>query len=357
MTPNPTEKYLAHLFHDAGKVELCHMRDRQLNVSHHKDSLSLLAKARTLHRTGNLFATLNKIDVERWPAYEAENRQDDSGKIIRTPDACISRYTRLFFDFDPIRPKGQSSTADEMEVAETRARGLAAKLTALGWPAPLLAMSGNGWHVQYRTALPNTPATAEMLKAIYNGLAAEFGDDEVAFDRSVKNPARLCTLYGSVKRKGIDHPERPHRKSYCEIPEPWLQVHPRQVAGLADFYAAQAPAPATSPAPVRATGPKVVGRGDYASLDVVAWFMVHGAYVGRLDERVHGARCLWSAEHSTPSPKSGSDTIIFESDGGWPGFHCHHGHCADRDIRDVMALWGDADAFCGAAFQPVRRAG
>lgn len=357
MTPNPTEKYVTHLFHDAGLVELCRMRDRQLTASHHKDVASLLKAARTLHRTGNLFTTLNRIDPGKWAAYQAEGRQDDPGKIIRTPDACISRYTRLFFDFDPIRPKGQSSTAAELATAETRARGLVAKLTALGWPAPLLAMSGNGWHVQVRTALPNTPATAEMLKAIYAGLAAEFDDDEVMFDKSVKNPARLCALYGAIKRKGIDHPERPHRQSHCEIPEPWLQVHPRQVAGLAEFYARQAPAVETYTPPTRAPGAKVAGLGDYATLDVVAWFMVHGAYVGRLAGNVHGVRCPWSDEHSTPSPKSGSDSIVFEADGGWPGFSCKHSHCADRDIRAVMALWGDADAFCGTAFQPVRRAG
>ena len=354
-TPTMTEKYLAHLFHDAGKVELCLMEGRRLTVSHFDDAHTLLAAARARHQAGNLFTTLNKIDVKGWLAYEAAGRQADPTKIIRTPDSCISRYCRLFFDFDPARPKGQSSTAEELATAETRARGLVAKLMALGWPTPLLAMSGNGWHAHFRTALPNNQETNEQLREIYTGLAAELSDDEVTFDRAVRNPARLCTLYGSVKRKGVNHPERPHRQSRCFIPDPWLQVHPRQVAGLANFYAAQTSVPETRPAPVRAA--KVGGRGDYRSLDVVAWFMVHGAYVGRLGAHVHGVRCPWSAEHSTPSPKSGSDTIIFEGDGGWPGFNCKHSHCAARDIRDVMTLWGDADNFCGAAFQPVRRAG
>lgn len=356
-TTSMTEKYITYLLHDAGLVELCHMEDRRLTISHHRNVASLLTEARARHRTGNLFTTLNRIDPARWRAYEAGGRQADPTKIIRTPDECIHRYCRLFFDFDPGRPKGQSSTADELAAAEIRARGLVAKLTALGWPPPLVAMSGNGWHLQYRTALGNTPETSEQLRVIYTGLAAELSDDEVLFDRSVRNPARLCALYGAIKRKGIHYPERPWRQSRCEIPEPWRQVHPRQVDGLANFYAAQAPqqAPqaATRPAAAFTTG----GRGDYASLDAVAWFMVHGAYVGRLAGNVHGVKCPWSADHSTPSPRSGSDTVIFEGDGGWPGFHCHHAHCADRDIRDVMALWRDADDFCGAAFQPARRAG
>lgn len=346
--------YLARLFHDAGPVELCHMAEGRIWSTWHNDPDSLLLAASRAGDSGNLFCTINRIDHERLGVYLKEQ----AGKIARTPDHCIQRHTRLFFDLDPARPKGQSSTASELEAAETRARGLVAKLAALGWPEPLLAMSGNGWHVQFRTALPNTQETAEQLRLIYTGLAAEFTDDEVMFDKSVRNPARLCTLYGSIKRKGIHRPERPHRRSTCKVPSDWRQVHPRQVEGLANLLARQIrpSVTGTTRSPSRPLAPDSMG--DYSTLDVVAWFAAHGAYVGPLAGRVHGVRCPWSEDHSTPSPRSGSDSVIFANDGdGWPGFHCKHGHCADRDIRDVLSLWGDADAFCGAAFQPVRRAG
>ena len=346
--------YLSRLFHDAGSVELCHMDHGRIWSTWHNDPDSLNLAAASAGATGNLFTTINRID----PALLGDYLKGQAGRNARTPDACIQRYTRLFFDLDPTRPKGQSSTADELAAAATRARGLVAKLAALGWPTPLMAMSGNGWHLQYRTALPNTPETSEQLRAIYTGLAAEFSDDEVQFDRAVRNPARLCTLYGSVKRKGINHPERPHRQSTCQVPRDWRQVHPRQVEGLANLYARQArqDAPGATTRPVKALA--AAGQGDYATLDVVAWFAAHGAYVGPLAGPVHGVRCPWSDEHSTPSPKSGSDSVIFANEGdGWPGFHCKHSHCAGRDIRDVLTLWNDGDAFCGATFQPVRRAG
>jgi hypothetical protein len=343
--------YYDRLFADAGTVELCHLANGRVWSTWHQDPDSLLGAAARVHERGNLFTTLNRLDPARLTAHLASRARS------RTPDACIQRYSRLFFDFDPERPQGQSSTAAELAAAEVRARGLVTKLATLGWPQPLLAMSGNGWHVQYRTALPNTPATTAMLKAIYAGLALEFGDDEVQFDRSVRNPARLCALYGSVKRKGVNHPERPHRQSVVMVPSDWRQVHPRQVEGLANLYAAQS-RPRVPRAPLRPITALAPGaRGDYATLDVVAWFAAHGGYVGRLAGHVHGVRCPWSEEHSTPSPTGGSNTVIFETDGdGWPGFHCKHSHCAGRDIRDVMALWGDADAFCGTAF-PARRAG
>ena len=88
------------------------------------------------------------------------------------------------------------------------------------------------------------------------------------------------------------------------------------------------------------------GAGCYNSLDVVAWFSAHGLYVGQLRSGVHGVRCPWSEDHTAPPRGDGGDCVIFDPDGSWPGFHCKHGHCADRNIRDVMALFGDADNFC-----------
>jgi hypothetical protein len=347
---NPTTVYLDWLVRDAGLVELCQMDDGQLDIGWYDSAPGLLHDARTMAKSGNLFTTINRIDPEALKAYLEGQRRVVPGKVCRTPDAAVTRCCRLFFDLDPARPKATSSTADELADAETRARGLVRRLDLLDWPAPAIGMSGNGWHLQYRTALPNTQETKEQLTAIYSVLHREFSDDVVEFDRSVRNPARLCCFYGSAKRKGPNTPERPHRRSWIHIPGDWRQVHPRQVAALANFYAKQ-----TADIPVRRDDspverPAVSGRGDYSSLDVVAWFGAHGAYVGPLVAGKHGVRCPWSESHTTPSPRNGSDSIIYEADGGWPGFHCSHAHCADRDIRDVMRLWGDADSYCAGEF-------
>lgn len=351
---NDLRPYLDRLFHDAGTVELCHMASGRIwSTWHSKLETLMTAAAIGAPEGGNWFTTINRIE----PALLGDYLKGQTGRTARTPDACVSRFCRIFFDLDPTRPKGQSSTAQELAAAETRALGLVAKLAALGWPMPLMAMSGNGWHLQYRTALPNNAETIEQLRLIYTGLAAEFSDDEVTFDRAVRNPARLCTLYGTVKRKGVDHPDRPHRQSVCKVPRDWRQVHPRQVEGLAELFARQL-RPIGLGATTRPARPLgFSGKGDYRSLDVVAWFAAHGAYIGPIAGNVHGVVCPWQEEHSTPSPRNGGDSVIFTADDGWPGFHCKHSHCADRDIRDVMVLWGDADTHCAAAFVPMRRAG
>lgn len=348
--------YLERLLADAGQVELCHMAGKRIRSTWHQDTDSLIAAATQSQGTGNLFTTLNRID----PGALAEHIQQatQAGRASpRTTDACISRYTRIFFDLDPARPTGQSSTAEELTAAQVRAHGLRTRLAVLGWPEPLMARSGNGWHLQYRTALANTPETSEMLRLIFDGLAQEFGDDEVTFDRAVRNPSRLCTLYGSWKRKGPNLPDRPHRQSLALIPADWRQVHPRQVAGLANLFAQQSHPRVMGATRSPTTALPPGGKGDYASLDVAAWFDHHQAYVGILAGHIHGVRCPWQNEHTSVSPKTASDTVIFASAGdGWPGFHCKHSHCTGRNIKDVIRLWGDADAFCGAAFQTRRAA-
>jgi hypothetical protein len=85
---------------------------------------------------------------------------------------------------------------------------------------------------------------------------------------------------------------------------------------------------------------------------VVAWFASHGIYRGHIEGKVHAVLCPWREEHTTPPGRS--DTVVFEADGGWPGFYCHHAHCAGRGIRDVMQALGDADAFCAGEYQGGR---
>ena len=222
---NATADYLQWLVRDAGLVELCQI-DRGLDVGWYDRADHLLDDARVMAGSGNLFTTVNRLDRDGLSAYLADSRRANPNRKLRTPDDAVVRYCRLFFDFDPERPTDCSSTADELAEAEIRARALARRLAALGWPTPALAMSGNGWHLQYRTVLPNSREVREQLATIYSGLHLELSDCVVQFDRSVRNPARLCCLYGSVKRKGPNTPERPHRQSWAQIPTDWRQVPP-----------------------------------------------------------------------------------------------------------------------------------
>ena len=332
----PTQEYLNRLFADNGLVELRHQVGRRWQSGLFDNPDRLLETARRLFGAGNLFTSLNPIRPR-----SVSNRL---GSDPITNDDVL-RYSRIFFDFDPVRPPDTASTDDELCHALAAADEAEHVLTACGFPAPARAISGNGAHLLYRTALPNTDDIRELLRDAYSGLKRDFDTDLVKFDPAVRNPGRIGPLYGSIKRKGQATADRPHRQSQIWLPGPWKQVNLRTLEALAGFYRRQLPATTpTTRAP--STGPWR-GAGDYRSLDVVAWFSAHQLYhqPAGLPGK-HFVRCPWEVEHSDGFDAQLTDTVVWECDGGWPTFHCSHAHCHERGIAEVMALYGDADCFC-----------
>jgi hypothetical protein len=337
-----TEDYLVPLVRDAGIVELRHEQTGRWTTGWFNDPGALLAAAHSLWSQGNLYTSLNA------PKLRPARNVMGQGAALRDNDVAF--VTRLPFDFDPVRPAGVCSTDAELECALVARDRLVRYLSKLRWPLPLHAKSGNGFHAQYRVRLRNDDATREMLRVLYAGLHAEFADHLVEFDRTVRSPGQIFRLYGSVNRKGRNTKERPHRVSTVWIPPRWQQVPAPQIEQLAEYYAKRLPGSESRNASKCVPASVAAGAGDYRTLDVVAWFTAHRHYKRPLADGKHAVRCPWVHEHSTQDQPQGTATIVFEADGGWPGFHCSHAHCAGRDVRDVMQLWGDQDAFCAARF-------
>ncbi|EIC23284.1 hypothetical protein [Thiorhodovibrio frisius] len=329
--------YLSRLLTDNGAVEIRHQADGRWRSGWFDAIEPMVREIQRLGSRGNLYTSLNAPKPRRCPNAMA-------GDPVRNDD--IGWLTRIPFDFDPVRPVGVCSTQTELDSALQRRDALVAMLRKSGWPRPLVACSGNGAHAQFRCRLPSSAETAEQFRAIYTGLALEFGDDEVGFDKTVRNPGRIFRLYGTCNRKGPHTAERPHRLATCDIPRPWSQVNHRLIDRLANRFA-RSQTPAQTPLNRPESRPRVSGHGDYATLDVVALTRSHGLYRHELGSGTHAIVCPWESEHSTPRGRS--DTVIFENGPGkWPGFHCHHGHCQGRSIRDLIEVLGDADAFCSA---------
>jgi hypothetical protein len=342
--PISTRDYLEAAFADAGLVELRHLHERGATSGLFDNVDDLLAAAHERSGYGNLYTSLNapklRMVTNTWGS--AALKDDDIAFIVRLP-----------FDFDPIRPRDLCSTDDELASALACRDRFVREMHARGWPLPLVGMSGNGAHALYYCRLPNNAETREALAAIYSGLVDEAGYELVTFDRTVRNPSRIFRLYGTTNRKGPDLEARPHRVATLAGPQEWRQVTRKQVMALANRFARRPSSPA-SPLP-RSTAP-VTGDGDYRSLDVVRWFQAHGHYKRPSPDGggKHYVTCPWLAEHSTGDHLMKTDTVIWQADGGWPTFHCSHDHCADRGLRDVMTVWGDADAFCADTWRAMR---
>lgn len=139
------------------------------------------------------------------------NRMDTAGKGATTTDDDVDRLRWLLVDADPSRVSGVSSSDEEKADAWELVRHVHAYLSAHGWPDPVWADSGNGYHLLYRIDLPTEKKT--LTQRILHHLAEAFDSDTVTVDTSVFNPARICKLYGTVARKGDDQPPRQHRRA------------------------------------------------------------------------------------------------------------------------------------------------
>jgi hypothetical protein len=104
--------------------------------------------------------------------------------------ADIERRVWLLIDCDPLRPSKTNSTAEEKQAAREQADGIREWLRSHGWPEPILADSGNGWHLLYRIELPNDEASKALLERFLSRLKQLFPMvDAGNFDAS-----RLCIV-------------------------------------------------------------------------------------------------------------------------------------------------------------------
>ena len=327
-------RWLAAAFADNRLVEVrCLSAAKYTWAGLYDDQDALVRDVRQVNdgRFKGIYALLNRpLPVK------ATNRLTPAIHTTRNQD--IARITRLPFDFDPARHEPNSDDA-ELAEAHEQAQRLVNVLGARGFPEPLIAMSGNGWHVQYRVDLPADGETVRLLRAIYAGLKDRFDTPEVGFDTSVRNPARIFRLYGTTARKGEHTEDRPQRVTRCWTPKDWQRVD----LDVLEELAREVTPKRRTAVPRPATGVS----GDYATLDVVGWLRSHGHYLRPLSDGKHAVICPWQGEHSEDHGEMDTSTAVGEKSGGWPWFKCLHAHCEHRTLMDVIAFFGDAGRYCG----------
>lgn len=126
-------------------------------------------------------------------------------------DSDIIRRSWLLIDVDPIRPTDVSATDDERREAWRVLSNVQASMEAAGFTGPVVASSGNGWHLTYPIDLPNDDQTKTMVRSLLKGLHQRHSTDKAVVDVKTYNAGRIWKLYGTRARKGLDSPDRPHR--------------------------------------------------------------------------------------------------------------------------------------------------
>ncbi len=295
-----------------------------------EDMNALAVNADVLSEDTNIpavYITLNPVvqDLIARSTNETLDRSD-----VTTKDHEIARRLLLLVDCDPNRPAGISSSDAEHEAAIERSKKIRENLSSEGFPLSLLADSGNGGHNLYRIDLPNDPESADLVKRFLESLASRFSDDSVSVDTSVGNASRICKLYGTMTRKGSNHPTRPWRRSaILDCPEK-LEVVPiellQKIAGVVTVAE-----PLVVPKKVQ-----VQAHGKHTVMDVEQMMTNKGLKFGPATAYEDGIRwtlqeCPWHDEHSDGP---GGSAIFLRN--GIIGFDCKHAHCQERTIKDVL---------------------
>ncbi|MBB5426167.1 hypothetical protein QF000_005397 [Paraburkholderia atlantica] len=317
--------------------------------------VDLLCTATGLNATGaNCYVTLNL------PGQSIAMLANNGRAPRAMRDSDVIARTFLPLDFDPCRPADVPSTREEVLAAVALRDTMLAALRSVGWPEPMRGVSGNGCHALYRLALPCSRETDEQLDYVYAGLQQSFAPDPdgpVKFDITVRNRSRVFRLYGMKNYKGTPCAGRPQRFARVAVPraDEFLSVGPALIAKLADHYAKrnmhmrqEIDLP---------TIPKPAGqRGDFSTLNVVAWFNAHGAFLRHMRNSKVAVLCPWHESHSTQGDLMDSSTVVLPAIGDrWPVFKCSHAHCQAKTLAHVAALWGDADAYCAKPWRPAPR--
>ena len=220
---------------------------------------------------------------------EAEGAAASGEKLTRDSDVVRRRW--ILLDFDPVRGNGikdSPATDAEEEAAIKQAESVANWLSSKGWPGPIVVASGNGCQLSYPIDLPNDETSKLLLRRCLPAIASLFPNPAVKLDGSVYNASQIWKVPGTLSMKGSPTSDRSHRLArILRVPGTSGLVIGPQLEALAAILPVEDQSPPVSVDRAGYAG----GYGDYATLDVVAWFNSHGDYGRSLGEGKHAVRC------------------------------------------------------------------
>ncbi|MBI5843702.1 MAG: hypothetical protein HZB23_03430 [Deltaproteobacteria bacterium] len=262
-----------------------------------------------------------------------------------TGDTDISIIRWLLVDLDPERSSGISASPEELELAKELGKQVSEFMAETGFATPVKAMSGNGYHLNYRLPdLPNEPEISGRANGLIArslaALADRFKGNGVKIDVTVANAARIWKLYGTRACKGDNTPERPHRQSLLFQGSPLtladVPVTPREVL---EKLAGMAPAekgkgqqrPRLPPARTKS----LPQDGNLGPVDVERYLAHYGVPLKGV--KVEGAstfylleNCIFDAGHADGKP-----AVILSPNQPYLTYACFHQSCKSRTWKDA----------------------
>jgi len=292
-------------------------------------SAQLAAEQVAKYPTTTWYMVMNEINDS---CYSREQRD----VIIQNPQATtsdndITYRNWILIDADPNRPSGTSASDEEKQFALETTRKIYMYLKNIGFTEPVVADSGNGYHLLYKIQLDNDEEHKTLIKNFLEALNMYFGDDKVGIDKSVHNASRITKLYGVWTSKGSDTPERSHRKSkLLKIPDdinPTSKVLMQKIADLI---------PQPEPPSYRNNYNGNAKHSD--KFDIKSFIAKHGIAVKQ--ETVWQGNYMYILEHCLFNHEHrDKDAAIIQFPNGALKYKCLHNSCFDKEWQDVRQMF------------------
>ena len=275
----------------------------------------------------NVYIVLNSIN-------DACSARQQYGKFLQgcttTSDNDIVGRNWLPIDIDPVRPAGTSSSEAELKEAYAVMEKVFKYLESMGFNRPIMATSGNGWHLLYKIALANTSENKELVGNVLKTLNAYFGNDKAKVDKANSNAARVFKLYGTAAQKGNSTEDRPHRMSQ-------IQWTPQEVM-VNDKALLEKVARSMAAEPEK----KAYNNHDPKHFDLGAWLDKY-----EIEYEVEECKdytkfilpvCPFNEAHT------GKDAALFQFSNGAICFKCFHDSCQDHTWQELRQMY-EPDAY------------
>ena len=259
-----------------------------------------------------------------------------------TSDADIAYRSTLFIDVDPKRPSDVNSTNEELERAHMKAVEIYKFMESQGFERPVVAMSGNGYHLYYKIYAANSDDVKGYIVDFLHAIDALFSDNSeggATIDVTVDNASRVAKMIGTTSNKGADTPERPQRLSrFVYIPPEYKETDFAYVKKVAALL----PKPET---------PNKYNNYQPRQFDLRKFILDHGIEVVRESRYSNGIRLILK---ECPFDHNHKDAAVFQLDNGAYGFSCFHQSCQNYRWRDFV-LHYDPDAYSKNASEDFYR--
>lgn len=287
-----------------------------------------------------IYAPINTIKSACYSRLQRDNIIQRPKETTSDNDIAIRRI--ILIDIDPQRPSGVNATDAEVERAHEKAREIFRFLRTQGFEEPVIAESGNGFHLYYRVYIENTKEATTLIKSFLEVLDMMFsdnGDGGAKIDTSVYNAARIAKIIGTTSNKGSNTQDRPQRLSrFIYIPQQYKETDVAYVKKVAQML----------PEPEK---PDRYNNYQPRQFDLRKFISDHGIEVVKESRYANGTRFILK---ECPFDHNHKDAAVFQLDNGALGFACFHQSCQNYHWRDFV-LHYDPSAYDKSASEDFNR--